>query len=132
MGLHTNITLGASWVESFKHIPNANWTVQVPLARRNPVDNVVAFANACINAIPGGLQRVEAIEIGNEPDLYRSTPQPNTDRPSSYSPADYAAEWQTMGTNLENGIPALKTDQPRFQAGSLASGAAEENPPWHM
>ena len=126
-GLHTNITLGTSWIAGFGRIPNANWTIQVPLARRTPVDNVLTFANACINAVPGGLHAVEAIEIGNEPDLYSVTPTPNTDRPSTYGPADYAKEWRALGQALENGIPALNDSQPRFQAGSLSSGSR-----WHM
>src|SRR5579859_5398866 len=48
---------------------------------------------------PGSLQ---AIEIGNEPDLFHS----NGDRPASYAYADYAAEFDTWRTSIAPLLPA--------------------------
>ncbi|KAJ7835119.1 hypothetical protein B0H14DRAFT_3871218 [Mycena olivaceomarginata] len=67
-----------------------------PLARVHP-NNRIAFAKACIAAIPGTTKQLDAIEIGNEPDLYSLFPKAacgSPDRRAKYGPEDYAAEWK--------------------------------------
>ena len=89
----------------------------VPLAKAN-LANSVEESELAVKMI--GLDSLYALEIGNEPNFY-----PGSDRPASYDPAEYVAQWKEWADALEGNIslPA----GPQFQAIALASGAA---PPW--
>ncbi|KAF8142806.1 hypothetical protein K438DRAFT_2073502 [Mycena galopus ATCC 62051] len=125
--LHTNATIGSPWLSAFKNFnPGTLFTVEVPLARRNSV-NRITFAEACIAAIPGQTQQLEAIEIGNEPDLYLSFPQAPCgapDRAKGYGPDDYATEWKMAADNLSEHVGALNgsAEKAWYQAMTLSSG----------
>ena len=85
--------LGPLWVSSLSSFPDyANLTLQVPLARKN-ISNGVAFAKASLKAI--GKERLEALEIGNEPNNYVGG-----SRPKDYSPQDYVKEWYAYADEL--------------------------------
>jgi len=56
------------------------------------------------------------LEIGNEPDLYRS----NGLRPSTYTVADYIAEWQTYANAIQARTPAAVLTGPAA-AGSITT-----------
>jgi hypothetical protein len=89
---------------------------------------MIAFANACIDAMPGKTQQLDALEIGNEPDLYPSFPQApcdSSDRPAGYGPEDYAAEWTAAASNLSEQISALNGQKAWYQAMTFSSGVDE-------
>ena len=65
--LTANITVGPTWMEGFRHIKNVSYVLEVPLAR-NQLNKTIAFTKAAVQAI--GKNNLEAVEIGNEPDLY--------------------------------------------------------------
>ncbi|KAJ7064821.1 hypothetical protein C8F01DRAFT_1128320 [Mycena amicta] len=119
-GLAANRTIGSPWLSGFKNYnPGTRFTVAVPLARNHPV-NRISFAKAFIDAIPGGTLQLDAIEIGNEPDLYPQYPlrpcAENHDRPSSYGPKEYSAEWKAAAKNLSEQVDALKDQNSWYQA----------------
>ncbi|KAJ6483285.1 hypothetical protein C8R45DRAFT_1149161 [Mycena sanguinolenta] len=117
--LSTNRTIGSPWLTAFKNFnPGTRFTLEVPLARNHP-SNRISFVNACIDAIPEGTQQLDAIEIGNEPDLYPLYPHlpcspPN--RHSGYGPGDYSTEWKAAATNLSNEVDALNGQSTWYQA----------------
>lgn len=76
-GHHSNMTLGASWFESFTQLEQVKWTLIVPLARKN-LYNAIEFANVSLDYMTDG--SFDALEIGNEPNLY-----PNANRPRAGS-----------------------------------------------
>ncbi|KAK7471206.1 hypothetical protein VKT23_002615 [Stygiomarasmius scandens] len=120
--LHTKITIGAPWIESFKHWDNVLYTLQVPLARKN-LSNAIEFARACIDAMPNHVQDLEAIEIGNEPNLY-----PRIDRNDSYGPVNYAREWDRFAGAIVGNISRLNGKE-WFQAMTFSS-EVDPNGPW--
>ena len=65
--LLANITVGPTWMEGFTHIKNVSYVLEVPLAR-NQLNKTIAFTKAAVQSI--GKNNLEAVEIGNEPDLY--------------------------------------------------------------
>jgi hypothetical protein len=125
--LHTNATIGSPWLAPFKHFnAGTRFTVQVPLARVHP-NNRIAFANACIAAIPGTTKQLDAIEIGNEPDLYSSFPKApcgSPDRRAKYGPEDYAAEWKVAARKISEHVGALNASAKKawYQAMTISSG----------
>ncbi|KAJ7486933.1 hypothetical protein FB451DRAFT_1535217 [Mycena latifolia] len=129
-GLHTNATIGSPWLSAFKNFnPATRFTVEVPLARNHPA-NRIDFAKACIAAMPGGIQQLYAIEIGNEPDLYASFPKRPCgppDRPASYGPDDYAAERKAAAKQLSAQVGALGNQTTWYQALTLANGVNNQH-----
>ncbi|KAK9416313.1 hypothetical protein SUNI508_01730 [Seiridium unicorne] len=65
-----NTTIGASYWELTKSFPDAQYIIQVPLATTN-VSETIAWAQSAASSI--GWDRIQSIEIGNEPDLYSDT-----------------------------------------------------------
>ncbi|KAJ7731670.1 hypothetical protein DFH07DRAFT_755558 [Mycena maculata] len=127
-GINTNRTIGSPWLSAFKSFnPGTRFTVELPLARHDPVNRTV-FAQACIAAMPDQIQQLDAIEIGNEPDLYPLFPQPpcGPDRPSSYGPDDYAAQWKGAVNNLSKQVGALKGQKAWYQALTFSSGVNQK------
>ncbi|KAJ7716105.1 hypothetical protein DFH07DRAFT_973994 [Mycena maculata] len=78
--------------------------------------------------MPDQIQQLDAIEIGNEPDLYPLFPQPpcGPDRPSSYGPADCAAQWTGAANNLSKQVGALKGQKAWYQALTFLSGVNQK------
>ncbi|GME33489.1 Glycoside hydrolase superfamily [Neofusicoccum parvum] len=113
LNLFANITVGSSWLEGFRQFPGVVWDQQIFLARKN-LSNAVEFARDCVEAI--GIENLHSIEIGNEPDIYNSSGffTNETDRPSSYSPADYVAEFTEFATAIEGNVTLGAG--PNFQA----------------
>lgn len=65
-----NTTIGPSYWDLAKSFPDAQYIIQVPLATTN-VSESVAWARSAVDTI--GWDKIQAIEIGNEPDLYSNT-----------------------------------------------------------
>ena len=75
------MTLGASWFEGFTLLEQVKWPLMVPLARKN-LSNATKFANASLDYMTDG--GFDALEIGNEPNLY-----PNASHPLKYNISDF-------------------------------------------
>lgn len=142
--LHADAEIGAPWLRSFKNLAPElapHYTVQVPLARQN-IDNGITFADACIEALassdettPDGASlsaRLDALEIGNEPDLYvsalRSGCRQEKDRPDGWGPLKYASEWTGYAESLYGRVGGLKESGAKnwFQALTLSSNASKK------
>ncbi|KAJ7738786.1 hypothetical protein B0H16DRAFT_1761118 [Mycena metata] len=122
-------TIGSPWLSALKNFnPNTRFTLQVPLARNFPVDRL-DFARACIDALPNGTQQLDALEIGNEPDLYPVAPTrpcaSSPDRPKGYGPEDYVSEWKAAAKNLTEGVDALNGQNTWYQALTFSTGVVQ-------
>ena len=101
-GLSNSPPITAAEVDAFagfvKALPT-NWHViyGINMATNTPA-NCAAEAAYVANALG---PRLLGFEIGNEPDLYSG----NTIRPSSYTFADFVAEWQTYAAAITNAVP---------------------------
>lgn len=136
--LHREVTLGKPWLAmTFGNLNSSftRYTLDVPLARLDK-NNGIDFAKACINAMPNKTSQLDAVEIGNEPNLYTSYPKPScapkTDRPSGWNVLDYAREWRTYAKNLTNHIQLLEGSGRKdwFQGLSLSSGYKSDE--WNL
>ena len=61
------LSLGPSYFEAFKNFPDAKYIFMVPLAHRD-LNNSIEWARQGLEIIG---DRLQALDIGNEPDLYR-------------------------------------------------------------
>ncbi|KAK7002412.1 glycoside hydrolase family 79 protein [Favolaschia claudopus] len=122
--LHTNITIGQPWVDAFAYLNGslARYTLQIPLARKN-VTNGIDFANACLRKMPGGLGQVDALEIGNEPNLYAADGCEGKDRGPNFTPEVYARGWSGYARRLQGGVQGMAGTPREFQALAVASRA---------
>ncbi|KAK8043216.1 hypothetical protein PG994_013699 [Apiospora phragmitis] len=65
-----NTTVGpAYWALAKESFPDAEYVVQVPLATTD-VNETVAWTEAAVNSV--GWDRIQAIELGNEPNFYHA------------------------------------------------------------
>lgn len=106
------LRFGPSYFDSFANFPNAKYIVDIPMAKGGS-NNTLNFARAAYNSI--GADRIEQLEIGNEPNFY-----PGADRKHPYRPREYVKEWIRLANAV---LEALGIDQnkPIFQAVALAS-----------
>ena len=102
----TNITIGPSFFEAFNKLPGAQYVLQVPLVRQNLASSV-AFAKAAFAAAG---PRIQAVEIGNEPDLY----------PTTRSNAEYVALYQQFDNAIVENVTGFPSG-PFFQAPDTSS-----------
>ncbi|KAF7533525.1 hypothetical protein G7054_g6993 [Neopestalotiopsis clavispora] len=65
-----NTTIGPSYWDLTSSFLDAQYIVQVPLATTN-VSEAIAWTQSAVNAL--GWDKIQAIELGNEPDLYSNT-----------------------------------------------------------
>jgi hypothetical protein len=63
-------TIGPSYWDLCASFSDAEYIIQVPLATAN-ISETVAWTQSAVNAL--GWDKIQAIEIGNEPDLYSNT-----------------------------------------------------------
>ncbi|KAK2589849.1 hypothetical protein QQS21_012471 [Conoideocrella luteorostrata] len=110
-GIGQKFTWGPTFFEGFKNFPGTRFVYDIPFAKLNR-SNSLAQAKEALHSI--GMENLEALEIGNEPDLYvrqgvRSKP---------YGPAEYSAEWKAYSDWLvaSLGLP----NKPLFQALTFA------------
>ncbi|KAF2159925.1 glycoside hydrolase family 79 protein [Zasmidium cellare ATCC 36951] len=121
-GLLSPVTLGVNFTKALDKVPNVRYIIQVPLAN-STVDNTVNFTKAMLQHIPA--EKFEAIEVGNEPNLYdgqcfRSLD--NCRRNKTYTPEDYVADLQIFTTAITQQVPNLPSGD-IFHVGSLADAA---------
>jgi len=124
-GLLSNFTFGRPWFDGFANLKNVTYTMHFALARDHGKNytNAVQFTQRCIDSM--GPEKLHAVAIGNEPDLFATQDQ----RPTSYGPAEYVDEAKTymslLGSNV-SGIPSGRAFQ-------IFDRSSEDNRPrWTM
>jgi hypothetical protein len=101
-GIGQRFVFGPSFYEGFQNWPGTRWIYTVPFAKQNKTLSYDQGKAAVDNI---GLTNLEALEIGNEVDLYVNQGV----RPAGWGPQDYAAqflnysEWLTNALDLPNG-----------------------------
>lgn len=66
--MQSNITFGKHWFRGFKTLKNIKFILDIPLARCN-LTNAVKYTEKCLEEM-GTINKLEALEIGNEVDVY--------------------------------------------------------------
>ncbi|KAK4499664.1 hypothetical protein PRZ48_010182 [Zasmidium cellare] len=84
-GIPRGMALGSPWFEGFANFPSVKWTYMAHFANESDISNSVAGVQEALKYIGPNL---EALEIGNEIDLY-----PNDNRPKGYNAAQYVEQW---------------------------------------
>ena len=109
--LTANVTVGPTWMEGFTYHDDMRYILQVPLAR-NQLNKTVAFTKAAVQAI--GVDNLEAIEIGNEPDLYVG----QSKRPKGYDLSDWTQQFLQYADAISQNVDL--PSGPIYQAGAFA------------
>ncbi|CAK3766043.1 Hypothetical predicted protein [Lecanosticta acicola] len=108
------ITMGPAYFEGFANFPGVKWTYMAHLANDMETNSIQATQEA-LKYIGSNL---DALEIGNEIDLY-----PKDARPASYSVADYISEWQQFWQGITKAVGNKNFQAPVY---------ANNNPPWNI
>lgn len=95
------LSVGPSYFEAFKNFPQAQFIFMVPLLHRN-LTNSLEWARQGLAAIG---DRLEALEIGNEPDLYQW-----------FNVSSYVKEYVQFQKALSAEFPDQLGSGPKFQA----------------
>ncbi|ORY57850.1 uncharacterized protein BCR38DRAFT_448818 [Pseudomassariella vexata] len=121
-----NTTIGPGYWELCQNFPNAQYIIQIPLATTN-VNETVAWAKSAVEIV--GIDKIQAIELGNEPDLYSPNFTEDQDGVSvTLGPPDYQGKftnetyvrnWTTYAAAVIAGVD-LPTE-PIFQAFDVAA-----------
>ncbi|KAF9472125.1 glycoside hydrolase family 79 protein [Pholiota conissans] len=119
----TNITVGDGFYEAAQFLPpNTHVTWGLNLGQNNLTAAVLeakslakAFSSPSIKS--AGII-LDAIEIGNEVDLYSN----NGLRPKSYTSTQYVKEWTTFATNVTAAISSFPIS-PKFWGGAFAGSS---------
>jgi hypothetical protein len=112
-GIGQKFVFGPEFYEGFNNWPNTQWIYDIPFAQKNHTDSVYEATYA----LKGIGDKLFALEVGNEPDLYMNQGVRN----SPYGPAQYASEWDEYVSFLTRNL-SLPTG-PMFQTLTLASVA---------
>lgn len=114
-------TIGPKYWELTANVPNAVYVVQLPLAQTN-VSETVAWAQSSAELI--GIDRIQAFEPGNEPDLYPI---------AELVPPEYQGELtnETYTGNFTKYVDAIKEavdipESPFFQAFDTAAHLGDD------
>lgn len=102
-GIPRHIVLGPSFFEGFKH-QQARWVFGIPFVgfnRTNTLSQARLFLQNVDNA------QVEALEVGNEPDLYN---EPDCNKVPQ--PQEYVSKWQRFTKLLADNLPLPHPIQP--------------------
>ena len=101
------LTVGPSFFKAFKNFPAAKYVLMVPLVHRN-LDNTVEWTRLSLDAIG---DRLQALEIGNEPDLY-----------GWFGVSAYVKAFLSFEKALTAKFPKALGGKPIYQALDTASG----------
>jgi hypothetical protein len=122
--LRSPIIFGRKYFDAFERFSNkAKFTIQAPMANQSTKANAIAFVAQCVKRM--GVEMIEAIELGNEPDLYET----QNIRDPPYLPRDFAIETANHIKSLEAGIPNLPQGR-IFQVFEKSSQMADDKPQW--
>ncbi|CAK7218962.1 hypothetical protein SCUCBS95973_003660 [Sporothrix curviconia] len=92
IGSAASYILGPSFFDGFDIFTNFSFSVQAPLSPTLNISNAVNYVRLCLDHVP--TDRLTAIAIGNEPDLYAGQFK------VTYNVSDYVAGVTTMRSSL--------------------------------
>ena len=107
------LSVGPDYFESFKNFPGAEYIFMVPLFHRN-LNNTLEWTRQGLSAIG---DRLQALEIGNEPDLY-----------SWFSVSKYVNEFVRFKKALSARFPEYLGNRTIYQGLDTSSGGAGNLP----
>ncbi|KAI5455612.1 hypothetical protein BGZ63DRAFT_429703 [Mariannaea sp. PMI_226] len=118
-GIGQKFVFGPSFYEGIPNWKGTRWIYDVPFALQNHTDSY-GEAKAAIDSI--GLENLEALELGNEPDLYIK----QGSRSPGWGPQEYVANFNDYSTWLSSALDL--PDWPIYEA--LTLSAAHDGMNW--
>ncbi|KAF9048430.1 glycoside hydrolase family 79 protein [Panaeolus papilionaceus] len=120
----TNITVGDGYYQTAKFLPPRTHVIWgLNLGQNNltsPFLNVKSLIKAFSTpAIRDAGIVLDAIEIGNEPDLYSN----NGARPKTYTSAQYVNEWVSFASNVTTAAKLTNGSGPQFWGAAFAGSS---------
>ncbi|KAF9000674.1 glycoside hydrolase family 79 protein [Cyathus striatus] len=120
----TNITVGNGYYETAKFLPPGTHVVWGVNLGQNNVTAAVLEATSIKRAfdsdsfVQSGIV-LDAIEIGNEPDLYMN----NGLRPRSYTSSQYTDEWTTFAAQVADAAGVTNSSHTKFWGAGFAGSS---------
>lgn len=98
LGVPDHVYIGPSFFELFKGFPNTHWDFQAVLANNTQagLENTLEVTKRVKDVLGN---RLNLVEVGNEPTGYTSWCRPKT-----YKPADYVREWKTRSDSISKEV----------------------------
>ncbi|KAF8061826.1 glycoside hydrolase family 79 protein [Lyophyllum atratum] len=120
----TNITVGDAFYQATQFLPPNTHVIWGLNFGQNNLTTAFLEARSIVKAfaspaITGANIVLDAIEIGNEADLYRN----NGARPSSYSITQYVKEWTSFATNITSAAGISATSHTKFWGAAFAGSS---------
>ncbi|KAJ5336963.1 hypothetical protein MYU51_006263 [Penicillium brevicompactum] len=107
------ISIGPSYFESYATLPGVKFSHGFNMGNNSTrgIETLLATVSLACKALGGG--KLEYWEIGNEPDLFKTT-TPNSVRPANWTESDYVTEWlereRVIRRQLKKSCPEMLTD----------------------
>ncbi|GLB40574.1 putative glycosyl hydrolase family 79 C-terminal beta domain [Lyophyllum shimeji] len=120
----TNITVGDAFSQATQFLPpNTHVTWGLNLGQNN-LTTAFLEAKSIVKAFSSSAMKnagisLDAIEIGNEADLYRN----NGARPSTYNITQYVRDWTTFATNVSSAAGISSTSSTKFWGCAFAGSS---------
>lgn len=118
-GLKSDSTLGTKWFDTFAKLKNVRFIIQFGFARDNGnnITEAVGYVKHAIDRMGGcASNRLVAVELGNEPNLYARQKARN----ENYSVDDYIHESKRFMDALQSNISCLREGR-KFQVWQKSS-----------
>jgi len=115
-----NVTFGPAYFEGFANLQNVRYGIDYVLAYPH-LNMTVRTAEDSFRIV--GQDKIQLIEIGNEPNLYSG----EQNRNSSYGPANWGKQWIKFSDAIAKALD-IPTTQRRFQALALSVN----DPTWEV
>ncbi|CAI7669380.1 unnamed protein product [Penicillium bialowiezense] len=107
------IFIGSSYFESYSTLPGVKFSHGFNMGNNGTrgMETLLATVPLACKALGGG--KLAYWEIGNEPDLFKTT-TPNSVRPPTWTESDYVTEWlereRAIRSQLKKSCPEMATD----------------------
>ena len=112
-------TFGPSFFDAYGVLPDTKYIINLPFAAHN-LSYAIEFTRRAL-AVVGTANKLDSIELGNEPQRYAGH-----DRPKDFDLADYVAQWEAFTHNISSKLSL--PNKPIFQALALGSNAFHSAP----
>ncbi len=105
----TTLQIGKSFFESYQTWPDVQFSHGYNLAKNSTEDHDLLLESASVacKALGGG--KLLSWELGNEPDLYKTSSQGHV-RPPSWNESDYVNEWLNLTGELQAAVASACPD----------------------
>ncbi|KIX04936.1 uncharacterized protein Z518_05807 [Rhinocladiella mackenziei CBS 650.93] len=129
-GIPRDLTFGPSYLSAFANFPEARYILDVPFAKENH-SNSLLFIEEASRII--GSEKIFAIELGNEVNLY-----PGGNRPGDWNISDYVSQWTKWTSDIDKSLNM--TDKTKiWQAAAISAMTTNSllpnfkpNNPWEI